>query len=147
MKSRKWSLLLLAGLPLVALHLGLLIERALHWETIDSVVVLRWTLAVALLGLLKRVMPRFDQLRSPSLAIAAILIFGLIHLPIAAPEPSLPLAATGFGLALSLAVVERRCGSLAVSHQMAFLARPGYPERSLVVSRDALKDRAPPSAR
>lgn len=146
-KSRKWSLLLLAGLPLLALHIGLLIERALHWETIDSVVALRWTLAVALLVVLKRVTLRFDQFRSPTLAIAAILIFAIIHLPIAAPEPSLPLAATGLGLALSLAVVDRRCGSLAVSPRMAFLAQPGYPERSLVVSRDALKDRAPPSAR
>ena len=146
-KSRKWNLLVLAGLPLLALHAGLLVERALHRETLDALVVLRWTLAVALLVLLKRVVPRADQFRSPTLGIAAILIFGLIHLPIAAPEPSLPLAATGLGLALSLAVVDRRCGSLAVSHQMFLLARPGRPGWSLVVSRDTLKDRAPPSLR
>ena len=145
--NRKWSLLVLAGLPLLALHAGLLVQRALHRETLDAIVVLRWTLAVALLVLLKRMIPRIDQLRSPTLGIAVILIFGLIHLPVAAPEPSLPLAATGLGLALSLAVVERLCGSLAVSPQMALLARPGGPAWSLIASRDTLKDRAPPSSR
>ena len=146
-RSRKWSLLVLAGLPLVVLHVGLLIERALHQETLDALVVLRWSLAVALLVLLKRVAPRIDSLRSPTLGIAAILIFAMIHLPVAAPEPGLPLAATGLGLALSLAVVDRLCGSLSISPQMALMARPVSSAWSPVVSRDSLKDRAPPVSR
>lgn len=145
--SRKWSLLVLAGLPLFALHLGLLIERAMHQETLDALVVLRWSLAVALLVVLKRVAPRADAFRSPTLGIAVILIFAMIHLPVAAPEPSLPLAATGLGLALSLAVVERMCGSLSLNPQMALMARPVSSAWSPVVSRDTLKDRAPPVPR
>jgi len=146
-RSRKWSLLVLAGLPLLAMHAGLLVERALHRETLDAIVVLRWTLAVALLVLLKRVAPRLDELRSPTLGIAAILIFALIHLPVAAPEPGLPLAATGLGLALSLAVVDRRRGSLAGSPGMVLSAQPGSPGWSPFVSRATLKDRAPPASR
>ncbi len=146
-KTRQWSLLVLAGLPLFVLHVGLLIERALHQETLDAIVVLRWSLAVALLAVLKRVAPRVDSLRSPTFGIAAILIFGLIHLPVAAPEPSLPLAATGMGLALSLAVVDRRCGSLSLNPQMALMAGPPSSAWGLVVSRDTLKDRAPPVSR
>jgi hypothetical protein len=146
-RSRQWNLLVLAGLPLFVLHLGLLIERAMHQETLDAIVVLRWSLAVALLVVLRRVAPRADSLRSPTLGIAAILIFAMIHLPVAAPEPSLPLAATGLGLALSLAVVDRLCGSLALSPQMAFVAGPASSWWSPVVSRDTLKDRAPPVSR
>jgi len=146
-RSRQWSLLVLAGLPLFVLHLGLLIERALHQETLDAIVVFRWSLAVALLVVLKRVAPRLDSLRSPTLGIAAILIFGLIHLPVAAPEPSLPIAATGMGLALSLAVVDRLCGSLSFNPQMALMARPVSAAWGPVVSRDTLKDRAPPVSR
>lgn len=138
---------MLAGLPLFVLHLGLLIERALHQETLDAIVVLRWSLAVALLVVLKRLAPRIEPGRSPTLGIAAILIFGLIHLPVAAPEPSLPLAATGMGLALSLFVVDRLCGSLSLTPQMALLAGPASPAWSLVVARDTLKDRAPPALR
>ena len=77
-KTRQWSLLVLAGLPLFVLHVGLLIERALHQETLDAIVVLRWSLAVALLVVLKKVAPRLDSLRSPTLGIAAILIFAAI---------------------------------------------------------------------
>jgi hypothetical protein len=146
-RSRQWSLLVLAGLPLFVLHLGLLIERALHRETLDAIVVLRWALAVALLVLLKRIAPRADSLRSPTLGIAAILIFAMIHLPVAAPEPSLPLAATGLGLVLSLAVVERLCGSLSISPRLAFAPRPASSAWSPLVSRDTLKDRAPPVSR
>ena len=146
-KSRQWRLLVLAGLPLLVLHIGLLLERALHQETLDAIVVFRWTLAVALLVLLKRVAPRIDSLRSPTLGIAAILIFAMIHLPVAAPEPSLPLAATGLGLALSLAVVDRLCGSLALAPQTALMARSTSLAWSPVVSRDTLKDRAPPVPR
>ncbi len=146
-KSRQWSLLVLAGLPLLVLHLGLLLERAMHQETLDALVVLRWSLAVALLVVLKRVAPRAEAFRSPTLGIAAILIFAMIHLPVAAPEPSLPLAATGLGLALSLAVVDRRCGSLSLSPQMALMAGPASLAWSPVVSRDTLKDRAPPVSR
>ena len=142
--SRKWSLLLLAGLPLLALHAGLLVERAMHLETLDAIVVLRWSLAVALLVLLKRVAPRLDDLRSPGIGIAAILIFGLIHLPVAAPEPSLPIAATGFGLALSLVVVDRGRGTLALCLPSALRSLPEGSVRALFVSRDVLKDRAPP---
>lgn len=145
-KTRQWSLLILAGLPLFALHLGMLIERALHQETLDAVVVLRWSLAVALLAVLKRAAPRVDSLRSPTLGIAAILIFGLIHLPVAAPEPSLPLAATGLGLALSLAVVDQSRGSLSPDRQLALRAEPASSAWSPAVSR-ALKDRAPPVSR
>lgn len=145
-KTRQWSLLILAGLPLFALHLGMLIERALHQETLDAVVVLRWSLAVALLAVLKRAAPRVDSLRSPTLGIAAILIFGLIHLPVAAPEPSLPLAATGLGLALSLAVVDQSRGSLSPDRQLALRAEPASSAWSEAVSR-ALKDRAPPVSR
>ncbi len=146
-KTRQWSLLVLAGLPLLALHLGMLIQRALHQETLDAVVVLRWSLAVALLAVLRRAAPRVHSLRSPTLGIAAILIFGLIHLPVAAPEPSLPLAATGLGLALSLAVVDRSCGSLSLDRQPALMAEPASSAWSQAVSRDALKDRAPPVSR
>jgi len=146
-RSRKWSLLVLAGLPLFVLHVGLLIERALHHETLDALVVLRWSLAVALLVVLKRVALRADAFRSPTLGIAAILIFAMIHLPVAAPEPSLPLAATGLGLALSLAVVDRWCSSLSLSPQMALMAGPDSSAWSPVVSRDTLKDRAPPLSR
>lgn len=146
-KNRQRSLLVLVGLPLVVLHLGLLIERALQQETLDAIVVLRWSLAVALLAVLKRAAPRIDSLRSPAIGIAAVLIFGLIHLPVAAPEPSLPLAATGMGLALSLAVVDRMCGSLSLDRQLALMARPASSAWSPVVSRDALKDRAPPVSR
>lgn len=146
-KSRQWSLLVLAGLPLFVLHVVLLIQRALHQETLDAIAVLRWSLAVALLVVLKRVAPRVDSARSPTLGIAAILIFGLIHLPGAAPEPSLPLAATGVGLALSLFVVDRMCGALSLSPQMALLAGPASPAWSLLVARDTLKDRAPPVSR
>jgi len=146
-RSRKWSLLVLAGLPLLLLHAGLLIERALHHETLDALVVLRWSLAVALLVVLKRVALRADAFRSPTLGIAAILIFAMIHLPVAAPEPGLPLAATGLGLALSLAVIDRLCGSLCLSPEMALMAGPDSSAWSPVVSRDALKDRAPPVSR
>ena len=146
-RSRKWSLLVLAGLPLFVLHVGLLIERALHHETLDALVVLRWSLAVALLVVLKRVALRADAFRSPTLGIAAILIFAMIHLPVAVPEPGLPLAATGLGLALSLAVVDRLCGSPFLSPQMALMAGPDSSAWSQVVSRDALKDRAPPVSR
>lgn len=144
---RQWGLLVLAGLPLLILHLGLLIERALQQETLDPIVVLRWSLAVALLMVLKRGARHLRSLRSPALGIAAILIFAMIHLPVAAPEPSLPLAATSLGLALSLAVVDRLGGSLALSLRMASLAGPAAPSWSLVVSRDTLKDRAPPVSR
>jgi len=146
-KSRSWSLLVLAGLPLLALHVGLLVERAMHRETLDAIVVLRWTLAVALLVLLKRVVPRIDTFRSPTLGIAAILIFAMIHLPVAAPEPSLPLAATGLGLALSLVVVDRLCGSLALGPQIFLVAPPGLSDFGPGVSRNTLKDRAPPLSR
>lgn len=145
--SRKWSLLVLAGLPLLVLHAGLLIERALHHETLDALVVLRWSLAVALLIVLKGMARRADAFRSPTLGIAAILIFAMIHLPVAAPEPGLPLAATGLGLALSLVVVDRLCGSLSLGPQMALMAGPHSSAWSPVVSRDALKDRAPPVSR
>jgi hypothetical protein len=144
---RQWGLLVLAGLPLLILHLGLLIERALHQETLDPIVVLRWSLAVVLLVVLKRGARQLRSLRSPALGIAAILIFAMIHLPVAAPEPSLPLAATSFGLALSLAVVDGLGGSLALSLRMAALAGPAAPPRGPIVSRDTLKDRAPPVSR
>jgi hypothetical protein len=146
-KARQRSLLVLVGLPLVVLHLGMLLERALHHETLDAMVVLRWSLAVALLAVLKRAAPRVDSLRSPAMGIAAVLIFGLIHLPVAAPEPSLPLAATGMGLALSLFVVDRWSGSLSLDRQSALLAGPASSAWSPVVPRDALKDRAPPVSR
>jgi hypothetical protein len=146
-RSRKWSLLVLAGLPLLFLHLGMLIERALHQETMDAIVVVRWSLAVALLVLFKRMAPQIGSFRSPTLGIAAILIFAVIHLPVAAPEPGLPLAATGFGLALSLAVMDRLCGSLGLGPQLAFAARPASPVWSPLVLRDRLKDRAPPVSR
>ncbi|HRB12321.1 MAG TPA: hypothetical protein PKU70_04870, partial [Vicinamibacteria bacterium] len=51
-KTRQRSLLVLAGLPLFVLHLGMLIERALQQETPDAIVLLRWSLAVALLAVL-----------------------------------------------------------------------------------------------
>ncbi|HQZ17845.1 MAG TPA: hypothetical protein PLD86_13310, partial [Vicinamibacteria bacterium] len=51
-KTRQWSLLVLAGLPLFVLHLGMLFERALQQETPDAIVLLRWSLAVALLAVL-----------------------------------------------------------------------------------------------
>jgi len=146
-KTRQWSLLVLAGLPLFVLHLGMLFERALQQETPDAIVLLRWSLAVALLAVLKRAAPRVDSLRSPAIGVAAILIFGLIHLPVAAPEPSLPLAATGMGLALSLAVVDRMGGSLPLDRQVALMAGPASSAWSPAVSRDALKDRAPPVSR
>jgi hypothetical protein len=146
-RSRKWNLLVLAGLPLLALHAGLLAERALHRETLDALVVLRWTLAVALLVVLRRIAPRMDRLQSPTLAIAAILIFAMIHLPVAAPEPGLPLAATGLGLALSLAVFDRMCGFLCATPPMALPVQPGSPGWSPFVSRETLKDRAPPVSR
>ncbi len=144
---RQWGLLILAGLPLLILHLGLLIERALHQETLDPVVVLRWSLAVALLVVLKRGARQFRSLRSPALGIAAILIFAMIHLPVAAPEPSLPLAATSLGLALSLAVVDRLGGSLGFSLRGTVLAGPAASAWGPIVSRDTLKDRAPPTSR
>jgi len=144
---RQWGLLILAGLPLLILHLGLLIERALQQETLDPIVVLRWSLAVALLVVLKRGARQLRSFRSPALGIAAILIFAMIHLPVAAPEPSLPLAATSLGLALSLAVVDRLGGSLGFSLRTAALAGPPALPWGPIVSRDTLKDRAPPTSR
>ncbi len=146
-RSRGSNLLLLAGIPLVLLHAGLLLERALHRETLDAVVVLRWGLAIALLAVLKRVAPRIHSLQSPTLGIAAILIFALIHAPVAAPEPSLPLAATGCGLALSLAVIDRLPGTLSVNPSTDLMAQPASAGMSPLVSRETLKDRAPPAAR
>lgn len=146
-KSRGWGLLALAGLPLIVLHLGLLFERAMSQETLDVIVVLRWSLAVALLVVLRRLASRIDSIRSPALGIAAILVFAMIHLPVAAPEPGLPLAATGLGMALSLAVVDRRRRTLPLCPRLALMDRPTSSAWSAVVSRDALKDRAPPVAR
>ena len=134
-------------MPLLVLHVGLLLERVLHQETLDAIAVLRWSLAVVLLAVLKRLAPRIDSLNSPTLGIAAILIFAMIHLPVAAPEPSLPLAATGLGLALSLFVVDRRCGSRSLNSQMAPWGGSAAFAWSPVVSRDTLKDRAPPVSR
>jgi len=119
----------------------------MHRETLDATVVLRWVLSVALLLVLKRVAAGAYSFRSPTLGIAAVLIFTLIHAPVAAPEPGLPLAATGLGLALSLAVVDRQCGALSVRPSMISMAQPALSARSPLVSRDTLKDRAPPAAR
>ena len=119
----------------------------MHQETLDPIAVLRWSLAIVLLVLLKRVGPRIDTLRSPTLGIAAILIFAMIHLPVAAPEPSLPLAATTLGVALSLAVTGRLGGSRSLSPQLAFVPRPASSAWRGIVSCDSLKDRAPPVSR
>jgi hypothetical protein len=146
-RSRGSSLLLLAGIPLVILHAGLLLERALHRETLDEVVIIRWGLAIALLAVLKRAAPRIHSLQSPTLGIAAILIFALIHAPVAAPEPSLPIAATGFGLALSLAVIEGLPGRLSVNPSTDLMVQPASAALSPLVSRETLKDRAPPVSR
>lgn len=142
--KRQWSLLVLAGLPLVLLHAVLLLERALHQETMDALALLRWSLALVLLFVLKQVAPRAQCKNSPTLGIAAILIFAMIHLPVAAPEPSLPLAATGLGLALSLAVFDRLCGPLTVAPLPSFVTQAMASAWGLSVSRDTLKDRAPP---
>ncbi len=146
-RSRRWNLLVLAGLPLVVLHLAFLMARATHPEGTDAVVAIRWVLSIALLVLLRRGLPRLRSLQSPAVAVSAILIFALIHAPAAAPEPGLPLAATGMGLALSLAVVDRRCGSLVASLLMDPLAQPSSLASSLGVTRETLKDRAPPASR
>jgi hypothetical protein len=146
-RRARWNLLVLAGLPLVVLHLGLLLERALHRETLDSFVVVRWALAVALLILLKRAGFELRSLQLPNVGIAAVLIFTLIHAPVAAPEPALPLAVTGLGLALSLAVVDRKGGTPAVGLVVHGLApRPSFA-LGQGVSRETLKDRAPPASR
>ncbi|MBK5257936.1 MAG: hypothetical protein JJE39_18075 [Vicinamibacteria bacterium] len=131
----------------MALHAGLLVERATHRETLDAAVVFRWVLSIALLVIFRRLAAGAYSFRSPTLGIAAVLIFALIHTPVAAPEPSLPLAATGFGLALSLAVVDRRCDALAALRSMVLMAPPVSSAGSSLISRETLKDRAPPVAR
>ena len=143
-RARRWSLLVLAGLPLLVLHVGLLVERAMHLESLDPVIVLRWVLSVALLVVLKRGAAGTRRFKSPTLGIAAVLIFALIHMPVIAPEPALPLAAAGLGLAMCLAIVDRRRGNSSAHPAMIYLAQPFSSAWSPFVSREALKDRAPP---
>lgn len=145
--ARRWILFLLACLPLVILHLGMLVERVIHQETIDPFIAFRWTLAAVLLVLAQRAGFGLSALRSPTLGIAAILIFSVIHAPTTAPDPGLPLAVTGLGLALSLAVVDRRCGVLSLGLHGYTLARPASSSVGPGTTRETLRDRAPPVSR
>ena len=144
-RRRRLNLLVLAGLPLVLMHLGLLLERALRQEIMDGLTATRWLLSVGLLFLLRRFEARELSFRSPTVAIAAILIFALIHAPVASPEPALPLAATALGLALALVVLERFGGVGALMLPTFRLARPLSGLGSLGLSHEGVKDRAPPA--
>jgi hypothetical protein len=150
-QTRRWTrgsnLLLLAGIPLVILHAGLLLERAMHRETLDAVVIARWGLAAALLVVLGRLASRIRTIQSPALGVAAILIFALIHAPVAAPEPGLPLAATALGLALSLLAFEELYGAVGTDDQTGSPAGPKRSSLCCAGSCETLKDRAPPVAR
>lgn len=145
LKTRRLNLLVLAGLPLVLMHVGLLLERALRQEMMDGLVLSRWLLSIGLLFLLRRFETRELSFKSPTVAIAAILIFALIHAPVAAPEPALPLAATSLGLALALVVIERLGGVGASILPAIRLTCPPSGAGSLGLSHECLKDRAPPA--
>ncbi len=138
---------MLGGLPLLALHVGMLVERVMHRETLDATVVLRWVLSVALLVVLKRVAAGTPWFGSPMLGVAAVLIFALIHAPVVAPEPNVPLAATGIGFALALAVVDRLSTALAARPNLIFAAPSAAPAWSSLVSRETFRGRAPPISR
>lgn len=145
-RSRRRNLLVIAGLPLLALHVGLLVERATHRETLDATVVLRWILSIVLLVILQRGMGRTPAFQARKLGMAALLIFVLIHAPVIAPEPSAPLAATSLGLALGLVVVGRRFSAVSTPRSMVLTARADSAAWIPFVSPEALKDRAPPCA-
>jgi hypothetical protein len=142
-RAQRWSLLVLLGLPLLVLHVGLLVERAMHRESLDATVIVRWVWSVVLLLVLKRATAGNQLFRSPSLGIATVLIFVLIHAPVIAPEPGLPLAAAGLGIALWLAVEGGR-GNPWVDPTLVHPAQPTSSAWSPFVSRKALKGRAPP---
>lgn len=148
--SRRWqrsrvNLLVLAGVPLLLMHVALLVERALRQEMMDGLVLTRWVLSIGLLFLLRRFETRELSFKSPTAAIATVLIFALIHLPIAAPEPALPLAATGLGLALALVILDHQGAVQALVLPLIRLARSVSRAGSLGLSQERLKDRAPPA--
>jgi len=135
---------MIAGL-LFALHAALLAERALAWESIEATIALRWVLSIGLLLLLRRLQRDGFSFGSPGLGLAAVLAFALIHTPAAAPEPGLPIAATGMGVALSLAAV--RGPGRPTASPLAIVARAWELSASdqLTASSEGIKDRAPPS--
>jgi len=142
--SRRWSLLVVAGLPLLALHVALLVERATHRENLDATAILRWVLSVVFLVIFQRLMGRTRAFQSRRLGMAGVLIFLLIHSPAIAPEPSAPLAATSMGLALGLVVVGRKFSAFSTPRLTAPAARADFTAWIPFVSPEALKDRAPP---
>lgn len=143
--SRRWLLLPLAG-ALLVFHVGLLAARLSEWQALDATVILRWALSAFVLIVLKQLgTPSFSN-ASPGLGLAAVLAFSLIHTPATAPEPAMPIAATGLGVALSLAAWSPRAGALTPLPALASFVRHFEPAWNPVVSREALKDRGPPAA-
>jgi len=146
-KPRRSGLLLCASVPLIVFHAGLLLERAMHRESIDALVTLRWVLSIAFLIALRGLGSRLKTIDPRTLGIALVLIVALVHAPVTAPDPGLPLAAAGLGLALSMAIFDRRRGTLAVGDRSCRTTRPAFATVRGDVALRGLKDRAPPFAR
>lgn len=142
----RWSLLAFAALPLAVLHVAMLLERATHRDTIDATVVARWSLALVLLLCLRRAKVQTASMRRPTAVVGAVLIFALIHAPVAAPDPALPLAATGIGLTLSLALLHPGRTRITAPIRAPGLVVAPPSDGDLGGVLEILKDRAPPAA-
>ncbi len=143
-KSWTSALFLLAGVPLIVFHAGLLVERALHLETLDTLIAVRWVLSIALLVVVGLASSRLRTLDTRTLVITLALIVALVHAPVAVPEPTLPLAAAGLGLALSVALLDRRRDRLDPDDRSGQVSHPARMSAPTDVALEALKDRAPP---
>lgn len=141
------SLLLLAAAPLIVFHAGLLLERAMHRETLDTLVALRWTLSLAVLALLRSRALRLRALDGRTLAIVLLLVVTMIHAPVGVPEPAVPMAAAGLGLALALMVLDAQDGVRAPDLHVGFGGFPTFTKGNGAETRRAVKGRAPPTSR